>query len=313
MKKGFTLIELLAVIVVLAIIAIIAIPIVLNAVTTATKGSTERTVDNYIHSVENKIADLELKNTPLIDGIYSINSNGNLTNGTDEFQIEMKGTKPNNGLVTIKNSAVEDIFTNIKDYRLKLVDSKVKASDNKTWALILPQDATNGYVNHIETNIRLNQIGKIELDFAIVNPITTVSHPMLFRNSEPTTPYISMDKTTGNIVLNGLSGSTATPSQLLLNGSRQNLTLNISNQTNNNTLWYGSWQDVSWSQRQKVYSLKIYGQDKKTLLFYGIPVPKDNDEFSQIKAPSNCLYDYVSQQYFINKGAGTFAIEPVSQ
>ena len=122
-KKGFTLIELLAVIVVLAIIALIATPIVMNTIKNAKKGAAERTADNYIKQVETTIAEKKLENNPLADGPYTIDSNGNLTgNGlTESVTIDMSGTKPNGGTVTIANGLVskEGTTMTVGDYNVR--------------------------------------------------------------------------------------------------------------------------------------------------------------------------------------------------
>ena len=122
-KKGFTLIELLAVIVVLAIIALIATPIVMNTIKNAKKGAAERTADNYIKQVETTIAEKKLENNPLADGPYTIDSNGNLTgNGlTESVTIDMNGTKPSSGTVTISNGLVskEGTTMTVGDYDVK--------------------------------------------------------------------------------------------------------------------------------------------------------------------------------------------------
>ena len=129
-KKGFTLIELLAVIVVLAIIALIATPIVMNTIKNAKKGAAERTADNYIKQVETTIAEKKLENNPLADGPYTIDGNGNLTgNGlTESVTIDMNGTKPSEGTVTISNGGVSQLETTmtVGDYDVKYNQEKNK-------------------------------------------------------------------------------------------------------------------------------------------------------------------------------------------
>ena len=129
-KKGFTLIELLAVIVVLAIIALIATPIVMNTIKNAKKGAAERTADNYIKQVETTIAEKKLENSPLSNGTYTIDSNGNLTgNGlTESVTIEMNGNKPTAGTVTISNGGVskEGTTMTVGDYDVKYNQEKNK-------------------------------------------------------------------------------------------------------------------------------------------------------------------------------------------
>ena len=129
-KYGFTLIELLAVIVVLAIIALIATPIVMNTIKNAKKGAAERTADNYIKQVETTIAEKRLENNPLADGPYTIDSNGNLTgNGlTESVTIDMNGTKPKSGTVTISNGGVSKVETamTVGDYDVRYNQEKNK-------------------------------------------------------------------------------------------------------------------------------------------------------------------------------------------
>ena len=129
-RKGFTLIELLAVIVVLAIIALIATPIVMNTIKNAKKGAAERTADNYIKQVETTIAEKKLENNPLADGTYTIDSNGNITgNGlTESVTIDMNGTKPSEGTVTISNGGVSQLETTmtVGDYDVKYNQEKNK-------------------------------------------------------------------------------------------------------------------------------------------------------------------------------------------
>ena len=105
-KKAFTLIELLAVIVVLAIIALIATPIVMKTIKNAKKGAAERSADSYIKQVEVAVATSKLDGKDVQDGTYTIKDNGNLSVPglkDDELKIEMSGSKPNGGSVTITN------------------------------------------------------------------------------------------------------------------------------------------------------------------------------------------------------------------
>ena len=108
-KHGFTLIELLAVIVVLAIIALIATPIVMETIKNAKKGAAERSADSYIKQVETAVATSKLDGEDVPDGTYEIDRNGNLLVPSlkdGELKIEVSGTKPSKGSVTIKNGQV---------------------------------------------------------------------------------------------------------------------------------------------------------------------------------------------------------------
>ena len=105
-KKGFTLIELLAVIVVLAIIALIATPIVMKTIKNAKKGAAERSADSYIKQVEVAVSTSKLDGNEVQDGTYTINDKGNLSVPSlksGELEIEMSGSRPKGGSVTITN------------------------------------------------------------------------------------------------------------------------------------------------------------------------------------------------------------------
>ena len=123
-RKGFTLIELLAVIVVLAIIALIATPIVMNTIKNAKKGAAERSADNYIKQVETAVAEAKLENKSVPNGTYNIDGNGNLTGAglpDGKLEINMSGTKPTSGTVTIKNGGVSQDGTTmtVGNYNVK--------------------------------------------------------------------------------------------------------------------------------------------------------------------------------------------------
>ena len=134
-KKGFTLIELLAVIVVLAIIALIATPIVMNTIKNAKKGAAERTADNYIKQVETAVAESRIDGAKIPNGTYNIQPDGNLCpasgcgeNDKDKITIDMSGTKPTSGTVTIKNGGVSQNETTmvVGDYDVKYNQEKNK-------------------------------------------------------------------------------------------------------------------------------------------------------------------------------------------
>ena len=112
-KKGFTLIELLAVIVVLAIIALIATPIVMNTIKRVQKSAAERSADSYIKQVETVVATERLDGN-ILEGEYEITSDGNICrdkkvtcSDKDKIIIDMKGTKPSSGKITISNGNAE--------------------------------------------------------------------------------------------------------------------------------------------------------------------------------------------------------------
>ena len=140
-KKGFTLIELLAVIVVLAIIALIATPIVMNTIKNAKKGAAERSADNYIKQVETAVAESRIDGTKIANGTYNIQPDGNLCpasgcgeNDKDKITIDMSGTKPTSGTVTISNGEVsqEETIMTVGDYGVGYKNGKISATDLST-------------------------------------------------------------------------------------------------------------------------------------------------------------------------------------
>lgn len=102
-KKGFTLIELLAVIVILAVIAIIAVPVILGVIEKAKEGSAVDGAYGYIHAVENGVTLKEVNDKILVEnGKYE-----NLREFETANKIEVKGTKPTSGFVTLEKRRVK--------------------------------------------------------------------------------------------------------------------------------------------------------------------------------------------------------------
>ena len=143
-KNAFTLIELLAVIVVLAIIALIATPIVMNTIKNAKKGAAERTADNYIKQVETAVAESRIDGTKVANGTYNIQPDGNLCptsgcgeNDKNKITIDMSGTKPTSGTVTIKNGGVSQDGTTmtVGDYNVVYNDDKCTATKIETYKI----------------------------------------------------------------------------------------------------------------------------------------------------------------------------------
>ena len=119
---AFTLIELLSVIVLLAIIALIAVPIVLGIINDSKKSSDEQSIELYIDSVKKAIARKQLENSSFSPSTCNIQDNGNLLCSNVEIIIDMKGTKPNNGIIEIKNNKVtyKNLLLNGKWYNRKI-------------------------------------------------------------------------------------------------------------------------------------------------------------------------------------------------
>ena len=95
-NKGFTLVELLAVIVVLSIIALIGFIQVGKVIETAKEQAAVESANNYVKAVNLKIISDMANGISVEDKTYDIS----------DFDVDMQGTKPSNGTITIKDSKV---------------------------------------------------------------------------------------------------------------------------------------------------------------------------------------------------------------
>lgn len=124
-KKGFTLIELLAVIVILAIIALIAVPIIMNILNKARQGAAINSAHSYVKALtlHNAMADIERSDKKYISGEYDV-TEINLDN--------IKGTKPSEGKIIVKNGQIEDgTYLCINNFTLLYKEQNFSVIDNK--------------------------------------------------------------------------------------------------------------------------------------------------------------------------------------
>ena len=123
MRRGFTLIELLAVIVILAIIALIAVPIVINIISDTKESSEEESVKLYKDTVNKMLVRKQMTDPTFNPSKCEIKTDGNLEctvgNNKVDVEVEVKGKKPNSGIITIKDNKL--IFRNI-EYNNKKYD-----------------------------------------------------------------------------------------------------------------------------------------------------------------------------------------------
>jgi len=59
----------------------------------------------------------------------------------------------------------------------------------------------------------------------------------------------------------------------------------------------------------KLLSFKVYAGD--ILAYNFVPVPEGDTQYSDIPAPSNCLYETIRHRYYENDGSGEFGIEEI--
>ena len=117
-NKGFTLIELLAVIVILAIIALITLPIVIRIIDNAKKGAAEDstygvietarlfwTVNQADFSVSKQNVTFTCASTGVCSGTINKTNDGGLTQTASTVTLDIDGTKPKAGTVTINGTA----------------------------------------------------------------------------------------------------------------------------------------------------------------------------------------------------------------
>lgn len=102
MKKGFTLIELLAVIVILAIIALIATPLIMNVIDEAKRGSFENSAYGIVEAAEYSYAEDVLKGN--FEEIVFTYTDRVESSSVDGKKLNYKGTKPQNGTISINSS-----------------------------------------------------------------------------------------------------------------------------------------------------------------------------------------------------------------
>lgn len=153
MRKGFTLIELLAVIVILSIIALIATPLILNVIDDAKKGAFKNSAYGIIQAAELHY---------LLDNINGENAaiSYKYENGeqiSPEIELDIKGKKPQNGVVKINNKGAVGIAIHDGTYCAKrwyddsdLIVEKVRLEE----CYLAPK----GYVLARDEDFQLNSI-----------------------------------------------------------------------------------------------------------------------------------------------------------
>lgn len=119
MKKGFTLVELLAVILILGIISLIAIPSVTKIIREAKINSSKRNAEQYVKSVEDKIAYEILKGNYLF-GEYDVT----------DLNLKIKGTKPTSGTIIIENENIVDCYLEYNNKSFTCSQLGVKNADD---------------------------------------------------------------------------------------------------------------------------------------------------------------------------------------
>lgn len=124
-KYGFTLIELLAVIVILSVIALITTPLILNVINDAKKSAAVDSAYEYLKAVEYSGSISEItSNSGLSDGIYKVSDLAD--------KVNVKGTKPTYGTITIEKGAAINASLCINGYIVSYDGHKAESISNCT-------------------------------------------------------------------------------------------------------------------------------------------------------------------------------------
>ena len=131
-KKGFTLIELLAVIVILAIIALITVPVVIKIINNAKKGAAEDSAYGVVESAKlfwaSNQGNFENTNSEVVFECHDtkICDTDDITGLTGTAaQLDISGTKPTAGTITINNGEVTVTGLVFGEYTCATNDGKI--------------------------------------------------------------------------------------------------------------------------------------------------------------------------------------------
>jgi type II secretory pathway pseudopilin PulG len=125
-NKAFTLIELLAIIVILAVIAVITVPIILNVIENAEIGAAQNSAYGYKDALNKYyVKKLSEDSNFKMNGQYTINNDGSLSDEERNYSITLSGTIPKTGFATLKNGILESGCIQINEYAVTFSDSKV--------------------------------------------------------------------------------------------------------------------------------------------------------------------------------------------
>ena len=118
MKKGFTLLEMLAVLVLLLVVVSIVVPQAVKRTNKAEEDTISANVLSYVKEIETSVVrELGEENGVDLVGLYQV-SNGVLTKDDTNYPVNLSGTLPNSGSVTInENGKVTDAILNYEHHQ----------------------------------------------------------------------------------------------------------------------------------------------------------------------------------------------------
>jgi len=138
-NSAFTLIELLAIIVILAIIAVITVPIILNVIDNAKRGTAKDSAYGYKDAINKYyVSELYENNKLKLNGDYTINDKGNLSDGIYSYEIPFNGNTPKGGNLTYENNVLKNGCITIDEYKVTIENGDVETVEKGTCEDVSP-------------------------------------------------------------------------------------------------------------------------------------------------------------------------------
>ncbi|MBQ2946246.1 MAG: prepilin-type N-terminal cleavage/methylation domain-containing protein [Bacilli bacterium] len=304
-NKGFTLIELLGVIIILALLMIIVFPSIVNSV----KNSSNKTDDltkELIYNAADLFIDQHINDFPKMSGSkYSILLSDLVEEGLLTGPIKLSGSDAD----ITNNKCIQVTYQS--DYIYELKDS---GTCKEIIKYILPSEYKQvEYISGIQPNgttrtagIDLNctwqEVSKINLKMQFLTLSENQYGSMIFKSKtasvESSTPYIY--SATNEISFVGIGGSVTnnyTKEQLTNKGTKK-LEILINANTDSSNIYFGSWNDVTFSKNWQIEYLKVYNTENK-LIRNLVPCYRISDDVIG-------LYDLIDGNFYTNSGTGVF-------
>lgn len=127
-NKGFTLVELLAIILIIAIISVITVPIIMDTIEGSRVGAYTDSAYGYKDAVNKVFSELLFDGgtSGSADGVYDINSKGNIVKEDDEpIAVKVSGGKPNGGSILIQNDEIKNACFQFREYIVLVTDGAI--------------------------------------------------------------------------------------------------------------------------------------------------------------------------------------------
>ena len=131
-NKGFTLVELLAILLIIAIISVITVPIIMDTIEESKAGAFTDSAYGYKDAVNKVFSELLFDGgtTRSADGVYVINSKGNIVKDDDEpIVVKVSGKKPNGGSILIRNDEIKSACIQFREYIVLITDGAISDAE----------------------------------------------------------------------------------------------------------------------------------------------------------------------------------------